>query len=130
MDVKDVIGLFTGWLTRIQRLAKTMVDLHLDLASKEADKERARLVRGIMLLLVAGALATLALMLLQFALVSLVHDQGLSWPQALLAVGVGDLVLAGMLTAGAMTALKGPWMDETRARVAKSAATLKGDSES
>ena len=108
-------------------LVGSVMDLHVRIALKEADREKRRLISGAVLL--AGGLCTLLLALVASELALLIwwHQQlGWAWPQAALAlVGVNLLLSGAMLRIGGWLT-RGPYLPETMAGLTKTTRALLG----
>jgi uncharacterized membrane protein YqjE len=113
--------------SRVTGLVTSVMDLHVRIALKEADREKRRLVAGVVLL--CGGLATLLLALVagELALLFwLVMLKGWGWIQASLALVVVNLLLAGALLRIGGQLTKGPYLPETMAGLTKTTRALVG----
>ena len=118
-------GLALRALRAIEQLAAAQVAT----AKREARKDAARVIAGIVLGLSAIGLFAAALALGQVAAVFLVQARfGLSWPLALLSVAGGDAALAALLYVLARRRLSPPVLAETRAMARRAAAVIAGAS--
>lgn len=129
MDASDLVGAALGWWGRLRRVASSLIELHLDLAKEEADREGRRLAQAVVMFTVSAVLLTVAMLLLHAAAAGWLHELGLRWPLALLALAGADTLIAVVCLAGAERSLRGPWMKQTRERVARTAASLRGGDE-
>ena len=113
--------------SRITGLVTSVMDLHVRIALKEVDREKRRLIVGV-LLLGAGMVALLAAVLAaELALVLwLVLVQGWGWIQALLAWAAANLLLSGALLRLGGQLTKGPYLPETMAGLTKTTRALVG----
>ena len=113
--------------SRVTGLVGSVMDLHVRIALKEADREKRRLISGVVLL--AGGLATLLLALVaaELALVLWCHLQlGWSWMQVALALmGLNLLLTGAMLRIGGWLT-RGPYLPETMAGLTKTTRALLG----
>ena len=113
--------------SRITGLVTSVMDLHVRIALKEADREKRRLISGVVLL--AGGLATLLLALVaaELALVLWCHLQlGWTWMQVALALmGLNLLLTGAMLRIGGWLT-RGPYLPETMAGLTKTTRALLG----
>jgi len=113
--------------SRITGLVTSVMDLHVRIALKEVDREKRRLIVGV-LLLGAGMAALLAAVLageLAFVL-WLVLIKGWGWIPALLAWAAANLVLSGILLRVGGYLTKGPYLPETMAGLTKTTRALVG----
>ena len=113
--------------SRVTGLVSSVMDLHVRIALQEADREKRRLIGG--LLLLAGGLCTLLLALIaaEVALVVWFHmSLGWTWIEAALVMAGINLLLAGLFlrVGGLMT--KGPYLPETMAGISKTTRALVG----
>ena len=113
--------------SRVTGLVSSVMDLHVRIALQEADREKRRLIGG--LLLLAGGLCTLLLALIaaEVALVVWFHmSLGWTWIEATLVMAGINLRLAGLFlrVGGLMT--KGPYLPETMAGISKTTRALVG----
>jgi uncharacterized membrane protein YqjE len=103
------------------------MDLHVRIALKEADREKRRLIAGLVLLL--GGLSTLLLALVAAELALLLwwrQQLSWSWIQASLGLaGLNLLLTALMLRIGGQLT-KGPYLPETMAGLTKTTRALVG----
>ncbi len=73
---------------RVAALVGSVMDLHVRIALQEADREKRRLISGLLLLAGGLGLVTLALVAAEVALLLWIQSSwGLGWIQASLAVG-------------------------------------------
>ncbi len=113
--------------SRITGLVTSVMDLHVRIALKEVDREKRRLIVG--LLLLGGGMAALltALLAAELALVLwLVLIQGWGWIPALLAWAAANLVFSGILLRVGGQLTKGPYLPETMAGLTKTTRALVG----
>ena len=113
--------------SRVTGLMSSVMDLHVRIALQEADREKRRLIGGVVLL--AGGLITLMLALIaaQVALLLWLHlERGWLWTHAALLLAGLNLLLTGLFlrVGGQMT--KGPYLPETMAGLTKTTRALLG----
>ena len=113
--------------SRVTGLVSSVMDLHVRIALQEADREKRRLISGVLLL--AGGLVTLLLALIaaELALLLWCHaDLGWTWIQAALGLAALNLLLTGLFlrVGGLMT--RGPYLPETMAGLTKTTRALLG----
>jgi len=113
--------------SRVTGLVSSVMDLHVRIALQEADREKRRLIGGVVLLV--GGLVTLLLALIGAELALLLWcrlDQGWPWIQAALVLAGINLLLTGLFlrVGGQMT--RGPYLPETMAGLTKTTKALLG----
>ena len=103
-----------GAAGRVTALAASVMDLHVRIALQEVDREKRRLISGGVFLAMGGTLMLLALIAVEVVLVLWLQEAwDLSLMRALLALAIGNLVLAGIsLRVGGQLA-KGPYLPQT-----------------
>ena len=103
-----------GAATRITALAASVMDLHVRMALQEVDREKRRLISGGLFLAIGGTSMLLALLAGEVAVVLWLQQQfNLSLVQALLALAMANLVLAGITLRIGGQVLKGPFLPQT-----------------
>ncbi len=113
--------------SRMAALVGSVMDLHVRIALQEADREKRRLISGLLLLAGGLGLVSLALIAAEAALLLWIQSSfGLSWIQASLAVGAIDLVLAGLFLRIGGQLTKGPYLPQTTAGITKTTRALLG----
>jgi uncharacterized membrane protein YqjE len=113
--------------SRITGLVTSVMDLHVRIALKEVDREKRRLIIGVVLL--GGGLAALLTALLagEIALLCwLVLVKGWTWISALLTCGAVNLGLSGVLLRIGGQLTKGPYLPETMAGLTKTTRAIVG----
>jgi hypothetical protein len=113
--------------SRVTGLVSSVMDLHVRIALQEADREKRRLIGGVVLL--AGGLITLLLALIaaEVALLLWLHlERGWVWTHAALLLAGLNLLLTGLFlrVGGRMT--RGPYLPETMAGITKTTRALLG----
>ncbi len=124
MVARDVLGLFQSYTDRLIRVATVLVDVHLDIAMQEAAWEKKRLTSGAILLAIGGGLLAVFGLLFQAIAILWLHSLTRSWIQAMLIVAGVDFLLGSVFLLAATRKLRGPYMAQTQARVARTAASL------
>lgn len=112
---------------RLTSLAASVMDLHVRIALQEADREKRRLIGGLLLLAGGLSMLLLALIAAELALLLCAHLQwGWSWRDAALALAALNLLLSGLCLrlGGLMT--RGPYLPETMAGLTKTTRALLG----
>ncbi|MBD1192864.1 phage holin family protein [Vulcanococcus sp. Clear-D1] len=120
-------GLRLEAASRVTGLVTSVLDLHVRIALKEADREKRRLVGGLALL--CGGLAALLLAVLAGELALLlwwVMLKGWGWIQAALGLAVLNLLLSGVLLRIGGQLTRGPYLPETMAGITKTTRALVG----
>lgn len=124
MVANAILSSVSASANRLVRLATVLVDMHLDIAMREAAWEKKRLTSGLILLSVGGGLLAMAGLLLQAIAIwffeSLLH----SWIGAIATVTGIDTVIGAIFLMAASRKLRGPYMVQTQARLARTATTL------
>jgi uncharacterized membrane protein YqjE len=113
--------------SRVSGLVTSVMDLHVRIALKEADREKRRLIAGLVLL--CGGLATLLLAVVAAELALLlwlVLLKGWGWIPAVLTLGALNLLLTGVLLRIGGQLTKGPYLPETMAGLTKTTRALVG----
>ena len=103
-----------GAAGRVTALAASVMDLHVRIALQEVDREKRRLISGGVFLAMGGTLMLLALIAAEVALMLWMQEAlSLSLIRALLALAIGNVVVAGIsLRVGGQLA-KGPYLPQT-----------------
>lgn len=108
-------------------LLASLLDVHLQMALQEVSRERRRLIGGVLLLGLGLGLVGFSVLLASGALLIWLA-QGLGWGfvPALLAMGVMDLFLAGIVLRVGGVLLRGPYLVKTREGLTKAARLIAG----
>jgi uncharacterized membrane protein YqjE len=120
-------GLRLEAASRVTGLVTSVLDLHVRIALKEADREKRRLVGGLVLL--CGGLVALLLAVLAGELALLlwvVMLKGWGWIQAVLGLAALNLLLSGVLLRIGGQLTRGPYLPETMAGITKTTRALVG----
>lgn len=112
------------YLRRSLRAIAVLVDVHWDVAQQEAQREQRRLVNGLVLLGIGVGLLTAAAVLVQVITVLGLRALGLPWLGACAVVATGNALLGGGIVAIASHQLRGPYMVQTQARLARTTTML------
>ena len=116
-----------GAAARVTALAASVMDLHVRIALQEVDREKRRLISGGLFLAVGGTAMLLALLSGEGALLLWIQDNwSLELMQALLALAIANLVLAGISLRIGGQVLKGPFLPQTLEGVMKTVRALMG----
>ena len=103
-----------GAAARVTALASSVMDLHVRIALQEMDREKRRLISGVIFLAMGGVFMLFALLASEIMLVLWMQNT-LGWQLEwiLLSVAFMDLAIAGLsLRVGGQLA-KGPYLPET-----------------
>jgi hypothetical protein len=104
-----------------------LVDMHMDIAMREAAWEKKRLTSGFILLSIGGGLMAMSGLLLHGIILWLIQSLIHSWLGALVIVTVIDFAIGSIFLLAAARKLRGPYMPQTQARLARTATTLMQD---
>ena len=124
MVVNELFDGIDIYFQRTLRLISTLVDLHWDIAQREATWEQRRLLSGLTMLAIAIGFMGMTAMMLQVFGVWLAHFLGLSWAGTILTVASLDLLLGLIFLAASLKRMNRPFMVETRRRLAKTSHVL------
>jgi len=103
-----------GAAARVTALAASVMDLHVRMALQEVDREKRRLISGGLFLAIGGTAMLFAGVLAEVALVLWIQQTwALSLIQALLALAIANLVLAGISLRIGGQVLKAPFLPQT-----------------
>ena len=116
-----------GAAARVTALASSVMDLHVRIALQEMDREKRRLISGVIFLAIGGVLMLLSLIgseiILGFWIKNLLE---LDLKSTILILVIMNLALAGMsLRIGGYLA-KGPYLPETLEGIAKTTKAVLG----
>ena len=116
-----------GAAARVTALAASVMDLHVRIALQEVDREKRRLISGGLFLAIGGTAMLLALLAAEGALLLWIQENWtLQLTQALLALAIANLVLAGISLRIGGQVLKGPFLPQTLEGVMKTVRALMG----
>ena len=117
----------TGAAARVTALASSVMDLHVRIALQEMDKEKRRLISGVIFLATGGVLMLFALLGSELILGFWIRDLlELNTKSTILILVFINLVLAGMsLRIGGYLA-KGPYLPETLEGITKTTKAVLG----
>ena len=116
-----------GAAGRVTALAASVMDLHVRIALQEVDREKRRLISGGLFLAIGGTSMLLALLAAEGAFLLWIQDNWtLQLVQALLALAIVNLVLAGISLRIGGQVLKGPFLPQTLEGVMKTVRALMG----
>ena len=116
-----------GAAARATALAASVMDLHVRMALQEVDREKRRLISGGLFLATGGVAMLIAMAAGEVSLVLWIQQAWeLSLMQALLALAVANLVLAGISLRIGGQVLKGPFLPQTLEGIMKTVRALLG----
>ena len=116
-----------GAAARATALAASVMDLHVRMALQEVDREKRRLISGGLFLATGGVAMLIAMVAGEVALVLWIQQAWeLSLMQALLALAVANLVLAGISLRIGGQVLQGPFLPQTLEGIMKTVRALLG----
>jgi hypothetical protein len=112
---------------RLFEAAGMLVSSHAERAQKEATDDAKRVMGGVVLIALAGALALPVVLLVDVALaVLLVENAGLGLASALGAVAASNALVALLALRAGKARLDAPVLKETRATIKRAAQVLRG----
>jgi len=116
-----------GAAARVTALASSVMDLHVRIALQEMDREKRRLISGVIFLATGGVLMLFALLGSELILGLWIRDMlSLNYKSTVLILVFINLVLAGMsLRIGGHLA-KGPYLPETLEGISKTTKAVLG----
>lgn len=127
MAKSESVSFLRSLFERAYRTFKLLIELHLQLARKEAKEDAQRILGSLFLLIMALMLLGFFLLIAHaFAIVLLQKRLQWDWSLAMLAVGGFDLVSAMVLALVARSQLQKPVMTETKALLEKTVTVLRG----
>ena len=116
-----------GAAARATALAASVMDLHVRIALQEVDREKRRLISGGLFLATGGVAMLISMAAGEVALVLWIQQAWeLALIQALLALAVANLVLAGISLRIGGQVLKGPFLPQTLEGIMKTVRALLG----
>lgn len=117
----DSIGHYSN---RLIRVVTVLVDMHLDIAMREAAWEKKRLTSGFVLLAMGGGLLAMSGLFIHGILLWVMQSLMHSWLGALAIVATVDFAIGSIFLLAAARKLRGPYMPQTQARLVRTASTL------
>lgn len=113
--------------SKVTALMSSVMDVHVRIALQEASREKRRLIGGGVFLGMGLMLLTLALVVSQLVLLLWLRDRfSLDWLAAAAVVAAIDVVLSGLCLRIGGQLLKGPYLPETTAGLARTTRALTG----
>jgi len=122
--VNTLVDSFGNYANRLMQIVTVLVDMHMDIAMREAAWEKKRLTSGLILLSIGGGLMAMSSLLLHAIALWLIQTLVHSWIGALAIVTTIDFTVGSIFLLAAARKLRGPYMTQTQARLARTATTL------
>tara|TARA_Y100001968_G_scaffold45599_1_gene35691 strand:+ start:67172 stop:67561 length:390 start_codon:yes stop_codon:yes gene_type:complete len=118
-----------GAAARVTALASSVMDLHVRIALQEMDREKRRLISGIVFLAIGGVLMLFALLAMELLLGLWIHEQ-LAWNITwnLLFISFINILIAGLSLRIGGHLSKGPYLPETLEGLSKTTKAVLGKS--
>lgn len=127
MVVDDLLDTLSAYGKRALRLGAVMVDLHLNMAQREAQREQQRVASGAIFLGLGSSFLMTFFVLCQGLLILWLYDTGRPWLHYAIALLAGNFVVGCGLALMGVQTLKGPYMVETVAQLSRTTAILTKD---
>ncbi|MBE9227201.1 phage holin family protein [Phormidium sp. LEGE 05292] len=124
MVANAILDSVNTYANRLIRIATVLVDMHLDIAMREAEKEKKRLIGGLIMLAIGVGLMTLVGLLAHAIAIWFIYTLTKSWINAILILTAIDFFVGSIFLVAASRKLSGPYMVQTQARVARTTAKL------
>ncbi len=124
MVARTIVDSVSHYSNRLIRVVTVLVDMHMDIAMREAAWEQKRITTGLILGAIGGGLMAMSGVLLHAIALWLVHALVHSWLAALAIITAIDIGFGTILLLAAARRLRGPYMVQTQARLARTAASL------
>ena len=118
---------FAGTASRLSAIASSVMDLHVRIALQEVDREKRRLISGIIFIAI-GAILMLMVIIRLHIIMYLSLDQLNSWDiqyNLLIIIGI-DLFLAGLCLKLGGQLSKGPYLPQTLEGLGKTTNAILG----
>jgi uncharacterized membrane protein YqjE len=116
-----------GTFGRVTRVARTLVSVHVEAATREAVRDRDRLLAGAVLAALGAFFVALLLVMLHIAALFALHRYGQPWLVSALAVAGGDLLAGLVCLMLARGRFRAPVLQETRALVRRTVESFTGE---
>lgn len=124
MVANSILDSVNSYSNRLIRVVTVLVDMHMDIALQEAAWEQKRLVSGLVMLSIGGGLMAMTGLLFHAIALWFLHSRVGSWIGAIAIVTAVDFFVGSVFLLAAARKLRGPYMVQTQARLARTAATL------
>lgn len=124
MGASTILDSVGNYSNRLIRVVTVLVDMHMDIAMREAAWEQKRITTGLILGAIGGGLMAMSGLLLHAIALWLVYTLVHSWLGALAIVTAIDIGFGTIFLLAAARRLRGPYMVQTQARLARTAASL------
>ena len=118
-----------GAAARVTALASSVMDLHVRIALQEMDREKRRLISGIIFLALGGILMLFALLVCEILLsLWMLNEWNWNIQWTLLSIGLINITLAGISFRVGGYLAKGPYLPETIEGISKTTKAVLGKS--
>ena len=116
-----------GAAARVTALASSVMDLHVRIALQEMDREKRRLISGIIFLALGGILMLFALLICEILLsLWMLNEWNWNIQWTLLSIGLINITLAGISFRVGGYLAKGPYLPETLEGIVKTTKAVLG----
>ena len=116
-----------GAAARVTALASSVMDLHVRIALQEMDREKRRLISGIIFLALGGILMLFALLVCEILLsLWMLNEWNWNIQWTLLSIGLINITLAGISFRVGGYLAKGPYLPETLEGIVKTTKAVLG----
>ena len=116
-----------GAAARVTALASSIMDLHVRIALKEVNREKRRLISGVIFLAIGSILMLFTLLALEIILVNFIQNYfNWSLENSLLLVSLINITIAGISFRIGGYLTKGPYLPETLEGLSKSTKAVLG----
>lgn len=127
MVVNDMLDVVGDYGKRSLRMVTRLVDMHLEMAQREAIQEQQRVIGAAIVLSIGATLMTTGFVLVQVFAVLFLYNRNQYWLEVCLGLIGFDLFVGGLLAFSGMRQLRGPYMPETMAQLTKTTSMLLND---
>ena len=118
-----------GAAARVTALAGSVMDLHVRIALQEMDREKRRLISGVIFLALGGVLMLIALLTCEILLsLWMLNEWNWNIEWTLLVLGLINITLAGISIRIGGYLVKGPYLPETIEGISKTTKAVLGKS--
>ncbi len=111
-------------VTRVARVVRTLIEVHLESAQREATRDRDRLAGGIAYLMFGAMLLAMLVVMLHVGAACLVHERGWTWGRSVFVVAGADLLIGLAFVLAGRRRVSGPVMPETRGLIRRTVEAL------
>jgi uncharacterized membrane protein YqjE len=115
----------SGTVRRAARVGRAIVDMHVELASREAARESRRVAGGVAMMLAGAMLFAIVVVMLHVAGTSFLHERyARTWATSALEMAAIDVAIGALLLALGRGRLVAPLMPETRGMLRRTVEAL------